>query len=127
MRVESILVLGLCLLAGACVRSWEPQYGPVPQVAAANEGRTVRLILQPGMGTVEMENMRVEGDSIVGESGTPPQRIAVATADVRLISNSRVDNDSPINTTVKTVGAIVIVLVLGGLLAFLELIDAIEG
>lgn len=127
MRITPIAALGLCLLAGACVRNWEPQFGPVPQVAAVNEGRTVRLIMQPGMPTVEMENMRVEGDSIVGETGTPPQRIAVATEDVRVISISKVDNDSPINTTVKTVGMVVVVLVLGGLIAFMELIEAIEG
>jgi hypothetical protein len=127
MRVKSVLVLGLCLLATGCVTNWEPVYGPVPQTAASNEGRTVRLIMQPGMPTVEMENMRVEGDSIVGEAGNPPQRIAVATADVRVITLSRIDNDSPINTTIRTVGIIILVAVVGSLIAFMELIDAIEG
>jgi hypothetical protein len=127
MRVKPIAVLGLCLLTTACVRNWEPQYGPVPQVAAVNEGRTVRLIMKPEMPTVEMENMRVEGDSIVGETGQPPQRIAVATADVRVLSISKVDNEAPFNTTVRTVGMVLIVLIVAGLAAFIELIDMIEG
>lgn len=127
MRIKLIAVLGLCLLSTACVRGWEPQYGPVPQVAAANEGRTVRLIMQPGMPALELENMRVEGDSIVGEIGQPPRRTAVATADVRVISISKVDNESPINNTISTVGMVLIVVVVAGVAAFIELIDLIEG
>ncbi|HEU0298454.1 MAG TPA: hypothetical protein VFR37_03350 [Longimicrobium sp.] len=113
MRVHSVAALGLCLLASACVTTWEPQYGPVPQTAAAHQGRTVRLVLVGGQTSVDLQNMRVEGDSIVGESGNPPQRLAFATTDVQVVMVSRRDESSAANAIITSVGQVAIAMIIG--------------
>jgi hypothetical protein len=123
MRSKFIAALGICLLATACVTKYEPQYGPVPQTAAANQGRAVRLILKAGGAPVDIYNMRVEGDSIVGDMGNPPQRYAVATEEVQVIAVSEVDSASPINTAITTLGAIAIAIILATVLLVVELAD----
>jgi hypothetical protein len=122
MRMKTIAALGLCLLTTACSTKWEPQYGPVPQTAAANQGSTVRVAMKGG-GMMELKNMRVEGDSIVGETGNPPQRYAVATADVEVISVSHLDGNSPVNTAITTLGAVAIALIVGAVLLAVEIMD----
>ena len=124
MRITRIAaVLALCLLAAGCAHSWEPQYGPVPQTAAANQGQTVRLILKQGGTQVEMKNMRVEGDSLVGESGSPQQRVAVAADDVQVITVARREGDSTASTLIKTAGVVAIVLILAGVWLTTELFE----
>jgi hypothetical protein len=125
MRIAPVVALGLCLLATGCVQKWEPQYGPVPQSAAANQGSRVRLIMKQDGASVELGNMRVEGDSIVGEAGRPPQRIAVATEDVQVIAVSRADSASPVNTAITTVGVVLIVGLLAVVIIAVEFLDAI--
>jgi|GEM_PF-3992329 len=122
--VQSLVTLCLCLLASACSTAWEPQYGPVPQTAAANQGNTVRVVMKGGA-AVELKNMRVVGDSIVGEIGTPPQRHAVATADVEVISVGKVKGQSEFATTVLTAGAVTIVGILASVWLFWKIIDDI--
>lgn len=124
MRLKPMAVLCLCVLASACSTAWEPQYGPVPQTAAANQGNTVRAVMKGGS-TVELKNMRVVGDSIIGETGTPPQRLAVATADVEVISVGRIKGQSDFATTVLTAGAVSIVGILAGVWLFWKVIDDI--
>lgn len=124
-KTTSLAVLCLCLLAAACVRAWEPQYGPVPQTAAANQGRTVRVMLRADGTPVELRNMRVEGDSIVGEVGAPPRRYAVATDDVQMILVSKTDTNSAVRTGIITTGQVVLALTLAGLIALLALIEKI--
>jgi hypothetical protein len=85
MRFKAVSVLGVCLLATGCVQKWAPRGGPVPQAAAAQQGRRVRLSLTDGK-EVELTHMRVEGDSILGVASAPPRRYAVATADVQAIA-----------------------------------------
>ncbi|HEU4883063.1 MAG TPA: hypothetical protein VFT45_12475 [Longimicrobium sp.] len=122
MRIKLLAALGLCLLSTACVRKWDPQYGPVPQTAADNQGRTVRLMMKNG-GPVELRNMRVEGDSIVGDAGYPPQRYAVAAEDVQVLTVSRVDRESPVTEAISTVGAVALALILGAVLLGVQLIN----
>lgn len=85
MRLKSVGVLGVCLLATGCGQKWAPQGGPVPQAAASQQGRRVRLSLADGT-EVELTHMRVEGDSILGVASAPPRRYAVATKDVQVIA-----------------------------------------
>ncbi len=125
MRITPVVALGLCLLATGCVQKWEPQYGPVPQTAAANQGGKVRLIMKGDGASLELTNMRVEGDSIVGETGRPPQRVAVATEEVQVIAVSRADSASPVNTAITTLGAIAILVLVGTFIVIIEFLDAI--
>lgn len=123
MRMRSIAVLGMCLLAAGCTRTWEPQYGPSPQVAAAHQGRTVRVVMKGGGAHLEIRDMRVEGDSMIGETGNPPSRVAVATEDVQVISISRHDAQSPANTLITTIGIVAVTIVLASVWLFVELMD----
>jgi hypothetical protein len=122
--IKSLGALGLCLLTAACVTRWEPQYGPVPQTAAANQGSTARVVMNDGSG-MEMRNMRVEGDSIVGETGAPPHRVAVAMDNVRVISVAREDTASPINTGIKAIGAVAIALIAAAVIGLIVLANEI--
>jgi hypothetical protein len=124
MRIKPLAVLGMCLLAAGCATRFEPRYGPVPETAAANQGRTVRLMMKQG-GPVELRNMRVEGDSIVGDAGYPPQRYAVATQDVQVITVSQVDHASPVNNVLGTIGLIAGAAILGALALILTLVSQI--
>ena len=122
--ITSLAAVCLCLLASACSTAWEPQYGPVPQTAAANQGNTVRVVMKGGA-AVELKDMRVVGDSIVGQIGTTPQRHSVATADVEVISVGKVKGQSDFATTVLTAGAVTIVGIIASAWLFWKVIDDI--
>lgn len=117
MRLKPAALLGLCLPAAACAPGYAPQYGPVPQTAAANQGGTVRLILKADGTPVELTHMRVEGDSILGLTGYPPKRYAVATEDVQVIAVRGADTGSPTLAGVGVIAllasAAVLVMLLG--------------
>jgi hypothetical protein len=82
-RSFSVLLATLALSTGAC-HSWNPQTSPAPDVIAAQPGRTMRVIRRDHS-TLVLANPQVVGDSLVGTAGNPPQRVAVATADVQRI------------------------------------------
>lgn len=124
-RAKQLAAMALCLLTTGCVVKWEPQYGPVPQTAAANQGSTARLVMNDGTG-MEIRNMRVEGDSIVGETGNPPQRVAVATENVRVISVRRQDAASPVNTGLKVLGVVAIAFIAAGVFAMVWINDQLS-
>lgn len=65
--------------------------------------------------------MRVQGDSIVGEMGTPPQRVALAMDDVRVISVQRQDSASPVNTGIKVIGAVALGLIAAAVISLVVL------
>ena len=126
MRLFKTLVLAaLCGAAGACTTSWQPQYGPIPQVAAAQTGHTIRVLTRD-RGTIELRNLQVEGDSIVGESGTPPQRVAVATADVTVITTPKSER-STANTAIIVGGVVLVALTALSLLWFKDIEDTLGG
>jgi hypothetical protein len=80
----------VCLLAGAgACQTWQrrPVDGTVP--AAVARDRPVR-VLRTDASTLELAHPQVVGDSIVGETGTPPRRTAVALADVQRLDEPRV-------------------------------------
>jgi len=107
--LRAVLTAALCLAAGACTTRWQPQNGPVPQVAAAQTGRTIRVLLRD-RAAIEIHNVQVVDDSIIGETGKPPQRVAVATADVQGITTPKTDH-STANTTVLVVVGVLVGLV----------------
>lgn len=125
MRAIHVSTIALCIMAAGCTSSWEPQYGPVPQVAAAHTGRTIRVLTRD-RGTLELRNVQVEGDSIVGESGTPPQRVAVATADVTVITTPKTDR-STANTALVVGGAVLVAITGIALLWFKDIEDTLSG
>ena len=120
MRASVLPVLALCLLAGACTTSWEPQYGPVPQVAAAHSGRTVRVVRKSDVSIV-LQHVQVVGDSIVGEVGNPPQRVAIPMDDVQVITVPR--RDDSLGKTAIVTGGTVLVALLAATVATLLIFD----
>ena len=121
MRGVHVSTIALCIMAAGCTSSWEPQYGPVPQVAAAQTGRTVRVVTRD-RGTVELQNVQVIGDSIVGDAGNPPQRIALATSDVQVVTVRR-SNHSTANTAIIVGGATLVALTAIGVFWLDDLFD----
>jgi hypothetical protein len=115
-RLRSAAALGVCLLAAACTQKWAPQSGPVPQAAASQQGRRVRLSLTDGT-QVELTHMRVEADSILGVASAPPRHYAVATEDVQAIA---VPEGDPMRG-VSMMGAISIAATVVTLLLLVEL------
>ena len=108
MRQFPLSTLALCALTAGCVSSWEPQYGPAPQVVASQTGNTVRGVTRD-RGIVELRNVQVLDDSIVGDSGEPPQRVALATSNVQVIS-VRKSNHGPTNTAIITAGVALVAI-----------------
>jgi len=107
MRYRSLAVSALLLSTAAC-HSWRPQTTPAPQVVEQMNGRGTVRILRRDQSVMVLSEPRVEGDSIVGTVGTPPQRAAVAVADVQRIDTRRV---SATRTGGLAVGTIVLVSV----------------
>jgi hypothetical protein len=87
---RSIIALAVLSVATAGCQTWRTQTAPAPQVVAARNGRTVRIMCRY-CGIYEMSNAVVVGDSIVGSVGRPPRRAAVAVADVERIEVRRVN------------------------------------
>ncbi|HKP76930.1 MAG TPA: hypothetical protein VJT67_15475 [Longimicrobiaceae bacterium] len=107
--LKAALPAVLCVAAGACTTRWEPQYGPVPQVAAAQTGRTIRVLLRD-RAAIELHDVQVVDDSIIGETSNPPQRVAVALADVTAITTPKTDR-STANTAIFVVLGVIVALV----------------
>ena len=93
----------LLLASGGACNTWRVQPGPTPQVVAQRGEGRLRVVLED-QSVVELVGARVVGDSIVGIAGSPPRRVAVATADVRRIDAQRVD---PVRTGALAVGVVV--------------------
>jgi hypothetical protein len=125
MRKLSFSTLALCALAAGCTTTWEPAYGPVPQVAAANTGRTVHVLTRD-RGTLELRNVQVLGDSIVGDAGNPPERVAIATADVQVVSVRKTDHSTG-NTAIVVAGAVLVAIVGLSVLFFHDLENTLAG
>ena len=124
MRAVHVSTIALCTMAAmaaGCTSSWEPQYGPAPQVAAAQTGRTVRVITRD-RGAVELRNVQVIDDSIVGDAGDPPQRVAIATSNVQVITVRR-SNHSTANTAIIVGGATLVALTALAVIWFDDLFD----
>lgn len=88
-RFLPVLLAALVLSAGAC-HSWNAQTRPAPDVIAAQPGRTMR-VTRHDQSVLVLANPQVVGDSLVGTAGDPPQRVAVATADVQRIDTRSVN------------------------------------
>lgn len=110
-RLKPAAVLGMCLMAAACTPKWQPQRGPVPQIAGASEGGTVRLILKEGSPLV-MTHLRVEGDSIHGLTGTPARSRSVATEDVSRIDFEAGPGGTSTNVVIGAIGVIFLAILL---------------
>lgn len=83
MRFFAAPLLALVLGMSACT-SWRAQTAPAPEVVSAHADDAVRLRRHDGS-VVVLTHPQVAGDSIVGELGDPPRRVAVATADVERV------------------------------------------
>ena len=117
MRRSILLVPLLSVSAAACAHSWEPQYGPAPQVLAAHSGESVIVVQKTGA-RVTLKNAQVAGDSVVGQAGSPPVRTAIAVADVQVVTVRRTRGSMATGVAIGVAAGVVAVLV--GTLAFLE-------
>jgi hypothetical protein len=107
MRLRPLCALLVVVSAGACT-SWHQQSAPTPQAVATNSSRELRVTGRDHA-VYLIRNATVVGDSIVGTTGSPGTRVAVATADVQRIDARKV---SGVRTGALTVGAIVLVSVI---------------
>ena len=89
-RSLAILPFAIALSAGAC-HGWNAQTSPAPEVVAAQNGRGTVRVIRHDQSTMVLANPQVVGDSIVGTAGDPPQRTAVALADVQRVDTRRVN------------------------------------
>ena len=94
MRVRSVLALAALLALVACTQSWEPQYGPAPQVVAAHAGGSMNVVRKDGMSVV-LRNTQVVADSVIGVNPAG-ERTAIAFSDIQVISVRRTDGTSPV-------------------------------
>lgn len=89
-RALLVLPFALALSAGAC-HGWYAQTGPAPDVVAAQDGRRTLRVTRRDQSVMVLTNAQVVGDSIVGTTGSPPQRATVAVADVQRIDRRGVN------------------------------------
>ena len=107
LRSCTVRALGAaCLFAAAACQSWHPQTTPAPQVVEQMNGRGTVRVFRRDQSVMVLSQPQVVGDSIVGTTGDPPQRAAVAVADVQRIDTRRV---SATKTGGLAVGTIVLV------------------
>jgi hypothetical protein len=106
MRIVSLALVGCSLAVAACTTTWHAAPGPVPDAVMANAGGTVRVLRKNDVSVV-LHNVQMVGDSIVGETGDPPQRMAIALADAQTITVAHTDT-SLAKTGIQAVGAVVL-------------------
>jgi hypothetical protein len=99
-------LLAVALALAACT-TWRPQTAPAPEVIAAHGNASVRIVRRD-QSTIELRHPQVVGDSIVGEAGDPPRRVAVATADVERVDVRKV---SAARTGGLSVGVLLVVAI----------------
>jgi hypothetical protein len=79
-----------CTTAAAGCTSWHAQSSPTPEVVARMNGGGAVRVQRHDHSWLVLRGPRVEGDSIIGMTGSPPARTAVAVADVERIDARRV-------------------------------------
>ena len=82
------LLLSLLLVAQGCT-SWKQRPLTAGVTPAFSTERPVRITLSDRREIV-LEHPRIEGDSLIGDVGNPPQRVAVALRDVQRIDERSV-------------------------------------
>jgi hypothetical protein len=113
-RWVAALALLLCCPLGACT-SWRT--APVSGLrAVALSGRETVRITRTNTSVLVLRHAQVQGDSVVGEAGSPPQRVAVATNEIQRLDVRKV---SATRTTGLSLGvlAVVSVVAVGAALA----------
>ncbi len=118
MRFHAAPLLALALGMSACT-SWRAQTAPAPEVVSAHGDGAVRLVRHDGS-VVVLRHPQVAGDSIAGEMGDPPRRVAVATAEVQRVDVRRVN---AARTGGLTLGLLVVVAVVATAAAFAALMS----
>lgn len=124
MRLFIPVVLLLSLSAVACTTSWQTPAGPAPQVLAAHTGETVRVVRRSAPSVI-LHRVEVIGDSVIGDSGDPPQRTAIALSDVQMVTVRATDN-SVANTGIKAVAVVVVALLAVTAIAIMEFDDLFD-
>ena len=87
-RPRFSLLLSLLLVAQGCT-SWKQRPLTAGVTPAFSTERPVRITLSD-RSEIVLERPRIEGDSLIGDVGNPPQRVAVALRDVQRIDERSV-------------------------------------
>lgn len=124
MRSFISIVFLLSVSAAACTSSWQTQSGPVPEVLAAHSGKTVRVVRKSDVSVV-LHRVELVGDSVIGDSGDPPQRTAIPLSDVRMITVRETDT-SVASTGIKAVAVVLVALLAVTAIAIMEFEDLFE-
>jgi len=111
MRRPALAAILFALSTAAC-HSWRPQATPTPQSIEQMNGRSTVRILRRDRSLLVLAGPRVAGDSIVGTAGTPPQRAAVAMADVERIETRKVSAGKTAGLVAGIYGVAALVVVL---------------
>ena len=82
------LLLSFLLVAQGCT-SWKQRPLTAGVTPAFSTERPVR-ITRSDRSEIVLEHPRIEGDSLIGDVGNPPQRVAVALRDVQRIEDRSV-------------------------------------
>lgn len=105
------LILSLTSGLAGCY-TWQPRALPTgDSEARATSARPARVSLITGT-TLKLSGVRASGDSLVGQSGAPPLRIAVHRTEVRSVDERRLHLG---RTAAAAVGLIAVAF--GGLVA----------
>lgn len=81
MRSAFMICFG-CMLAAAGCTSWHAQGSPAPEVVTRMNGGGAVRVQRHDHSWIVLRGPRMAGDSIVGMAGSPPERTAIAVADV---------------------------------------------
>jgi len=111
-----------CVLASGC-QSWHTQNVPVPQAIEARYSAGAVRITRRDQGVFEMRNPVLVGDSIIGLVGEPPQRHAIAVADVARVDARKVSATRTAGLVVGTYLVVVAVAVVAVLAVALNDFD----
>lgn len=87
MRHALIIVCLCCAAAAAGCTSWHSQSSPAPEVVGRLNGTGAVRVQRHDHSWVVLRGPRMQGDSIIGMAGSPPERTAVAVADVERIDS----------------------------------------
>jgi len=105
-RTRLSIAAAVCMLATGACHSWRTQPGPAPEAIGRLNGTGTVRVTRRDLSVLVISNPTVVGDSTVGSIGNPPQRAAVAVADVQRIDARRV---SAAKTGGLAVGTVVLV------------------
>jgi hypothetical protein len=107
----------LCCSLAACT-TWRAAPVTGPQAVSLSGASAVR-ITRSDMSVVVLQHPQVQGDSVIGQAGNPPQRVAVATSQIQRLEVRKVSATRTTGLSLGVLAAVTIVAVGAALAAVL--------